>query len=1079
VTADGAARGWERGSPRALHSPAYASLHGGLATVRFTVFWLVPHETGLDEDFEALCLEFPVRAVRLRELRAHWDRLEAMQVVGAGVELPEEPGAPRGMLGRFLEEAQISAQLDHPGIVPVHELGLDAAGFAYFTMKRVRGTTLKEVFAELALGAGGWTETRVLSLILKVCEAMAYAHDKGVIHRDLKPANVMVGKYGEVYVMDWGVAKTRGRSDRRDLRVRADVESGEGAASGARGESEPAHEAPLVTMDGHVLGTPAYMSPEQAAGRVQEMGPQSDVYAVGAMLYQLLAGQAPYLPPGVRLAPFAVLQQVQRGPPRPLRELAPHAQAELVAICERAMARQPKERYADMSALSEDLSAYLEGRVVGAYETGAWAESRKWIKRNPALAASLTAGVLLAFAGLGSVGYVQARGRRAANAEAARADEEARRASARAEDVLRLSALQDLQDLLARADELWPPYPEKIEAFRDWIRDAEQLEAALPDHREKREELRREALPRSEEQRLAEAKEHPDYPELVALRGSLLAKRRALAQRRDGLAEPLPAVNFAQEPEEPAVLNDQAWQLVDPERTVFGEEPRGLVLAQRALELTPEGAPLRASIGDTLAWACFALGRDAEALAAERAALAAAPEGRQTIFKRGLERLEQAVAAASSPEGLQAAEAELPRLAAEAAALEARVSERRDWLFPPEHENARWWQNQLSRLIEGLEALRQPQGGLLTPEGISEEHGWSLPKRLGFAERLRDGFAPAGDHARGWAKALPALRAAYPEFELAPQMGLVPLGPDPDSHLAEFAHLATGEPAVRGADGRLVLREDTGVVLVLLHGRKFWMGAQSQSPAGPNFDPEPPPRQEGARELSVSPFLVSKYELTQGQWLRLAGRNPSLYGTPGQNKWRDDWLASGAPPSLLHPVENVSWSECLQCLRRAGLVLPTEGQWEYAARGGTQTPWWTGAGERSLEGAANLLDRYSIAHTDLDRPGYEDWLDDGAAWHARVGSYEPNPFGLHDVAGNVWEWCLDTRGPTGGPRLDPDADLAEALRLVQRGEKFNRVARGGSFHYDAEFARATWRSDISSAVAIYDVGVRPAMSLRD
>ena len=106
---------------------------------------------------------------------------------------------------RFLEEAQVTGQLDHPGIVPVHELGLDSEGRVYFTMKLVKGEDLRSIFAQVETGEHGWNLTRALGVLLKVCDAMAYGHSKGVIHRDLKPANVMVGKFGEVYVMDWGL----------------------------------------------------------------------------------------------------------------------------------------------------------------------------------------------------------------------------------------------------------------------------------------------------------------------------------------------------------------------------------------------------------------------------------------------------------------------------------------------------------------------------------------------------------------------------------------------------------------------------------------------------------------------------------------------------------------------------------------------------------------------------------------------------------------------------------------------------------------------------------------------------------
>jgi serine/threonine-protein kinase len=266
-------------------------------------------------------------------------------------------------------------------------------------MKLVEGETLREVLDALAQGGGGWSQTRVLGLILKVCEAMSYAHTKGVIHRDLKPSNIMVGRFGEVYVMDWGLAKVLDRPGEKDIRLRPS--EGPRIAKGGRspgGEDTPG--SPLLTMTGEVIGTPAYMSPEQAHGDQAAMGPHSDVYAVGAMLYHVLAGHMPYVPPGESPSTRAVWARVKDGPPHSLDKEATAAPAELVAICERAMARDASRRYPDMSALGGDLSAYLEGRVVRAYETGAWAEARKWMGRNKPLATSLATAILVLAGGL-------------------------------------------------------------------------------------------------------------------------------------------------------------------------------------------------------------------------------------------------------------------------------------------------------------------------------------------------------------------------------------------------------------------------------------------------------------------------------------------------------------------------------------------------------------------------------------------------------------------------------------------------------------------------------------------------------
>ncbi|MCP3914869.1 MAG: protein kinase [bacterium] len=303
---------------------------------------------------------------------------------GEGSEQEIEPET----LSRFLEEAQVTSQLDHPGVVPVHELGVDAQGAVYFTMKLVRGHDLRTTFDMVAAGRGGWNQTRALGVLLKICEAMSYAHDKGVVHRDLKPANVMVGEYGEVHVMDWGLARVEGRKDVRDIRLR-EVESatlGE-VRTDRRDQRETAPDSPLVTMDGSVVGTPYYMPPEQARG--ETVGPRSDVYAVGAMLYHLLTGGMPYHKSGSRMLPRVVLAMVLHGPPQPVRRLAPGVAPELESICVKAMAREPVDRYADMTDLATDLRAYLEGHVVRAHATGALAEMKKWVGRNRVLATTV------------------------------------------------------------------------------------------------------------------------------------------------------------------------------------------------------------------------------------------------------------------------------------------------------------------------------------------------------------------------------------------------------------------------------------------------------------------------------------------------------------------------------------------------------------------------------------------------------------------------------------------------------------------------------------------------------------------
>jgi WD40 repeat protein/tetratricopeptide (TPR) repeat protein len=300
-----------------------------------------------------------------------WDdglgRRLAMKVV-------QEPGG----VERFVAEARVTGRLEHPGVVPVHELGLDSRGRAYFTMTLVEGDGLERVLRKCTAGEDGWTRTRVLGVLVRVCDTVAYAHSKGVIHRDLKPENIMVGRFGEVYVMDWGLARVAGDAPAPQGPPRPPQDEGR-----ARG---PAH---CDTMRGTVLGTPAYMPPEQAAGEIETLDERSDVYAVGAMLYTLLAGRRPYAGRGSRQSTHEVVEAVLRGPPEPLHAISRDAPPELVSICERAMARAKEARYATMNALGDDLRAFLENRVVRAHRTGAMAELRKWIVRNRAVAAAI------------------------------------------------------------------------------------------------------------------------------------------------------------------------------------------------------------------------------------------------------------------------------------------------------------------------------------------------------------------------------------------------------------------------------------------------------------------------------------------------------------------------------------------------------------------------------------------------------------------------------------------------------------------------------------------------------------------
>ncbi len=293
--------------------------------------------------------------------------------------LQGETQARREALRQFLIEAQLTGQLEHPNIVPVHELGTLADGRPYFSMKLVRGRSLSEVVGALSAGDQAirreFTRTRLLTDFLKICDAVAFAHDRGVVHRDLKPANVMIGAFGEVLVMDWGLAKIVGAD------ATLEVGSGSGDAW-AEYFSEQDR-----TIEGHVVGTPAYMSPEQARGDVASVGIASDVYALGAILYEILTRTKPFRGESVA----AILEAVRSGALEPPSTRAPAAgvPAELEAVVEKAMALQPAGRYATVVAMRADIEAYLDGRLLSAARYGPLQLLVKYARRHRAIAAAV------------------------------------------------------------------------------------------------------------------------------------------------------------------------------------------------------------------------------------------------------------------------------------------------------------------------------------------------------------------------------------------------------------------------------------------------------------------------------------------------------------------------------------------------------------------------------------------------------------------------------------------------------------------------------------------------------------------
>jgi len=793
----------------------------------------------------------------------------------------------------FAREARAGGRLSHPGIVTIHGHG-QSDGLAWIAMEFVDGAWTLRDFLDDVSRSGEVPEgydREVARLVAEIADAMQAAHDANVIHRDLKPQNVLITSDDRPKVTDFGLARITDEA--------------------------------ALSVTGEFSGTYYYMSPEQVAAKRAGIDNRTDVFSLGTVLYECLALRRPFEGDTTQ----QVAAQILAKDPPDIRTIRSRAPRDLAVIAAKALEKDPDKRFQTMKELAADLRRWLGHEPILSRPPTRIERIAKWVRRNPArsVAGGITAVAFVLVSGLSMALWSKsteseqrrlaaetsaerereaanlartnekraAAGEREARQEKERADREASAAIAARDDVLRLSALQRLDDLTTEADRLWPAHPENIPELEAWLARAEALVGELPDHEAKLAELRTRARPRT----------------------------------------------------------------------------------------------------------------------------------------------------ATQNEGESAARAE--------------------WTFDDDQD--RWWHNQLERLVDGIRALADEQTGLLW-EGISPQHGWGVGKRLANAVALRDAFAAGGDSARAWTAALPEIRAAYPGLTLTPQLALVPLGPDPDSGLWEFAHLETGDPPLRGADGRLVLGGETGLVFVLLPGGTFSMGAQSTDPDGPNFDPRADDIEGPVHEVTLSPFFLSKYEMTQGQWARFAGQNPSGY-PPGES-------FGGKPITLLDPVEQVSWVDGTILLSRLGLALPSEAQWEYGARAGTTTVWWTGNERDSLEGAANLPDR-AAARAGAPWPSVRDWpeLDDGWAIHAPVGSFAPNPFGLHDVHGNCWEWCQDGyEGHFYGRPAGKDP-------LSSPESSADRVLRGGAFIDTAAQARSAYRSHNSPLLVTDNLGLRPARNI--
>ena len=973
------------------------------------------------------------------------------------------------ILHRFVEEAQIGGQLQHPGIVPVYDLGM-SDGKPFFTMKLVKGKTLAQALADRESVADD--RRGFLAIFEQICQTMAYAHVRGVVHRDLKPANIMIGSFGEVQVVDWGMGKVLERGGVADEKRAAEKQSKLSIIETVRSSGHGTQ-----SVMGSVMGTPAYMPPEQAMGDVERMDERSDVFALGAILCEILSGQPPYVGEPDELIGMAAMSKLDSAHER----LAGcSADDELVELTKRCLLPTPAARPKSAEIVATAVHEYLaqaEAKIHEAQVTAAEERVRAGAARTrQKLAVGM---VVIALLGLAvslwfwrdadaqrGVAEQAATDARTAEKEARAAEGRERTARDAAETNLanfnRLSHVVRLETAKAMEKSLYPAWPDKTEKMRSWLgKEAKELVDALPKLRDTLAALAKRAKPQSDEDLANARRTHPRGAALTALERGLSSMQKAHAIRSGSAKHEPFTLDESKLPNTHRELNELARPLVEPKRKVFGREAEGLALARRAVSLAPETGDDRAMVTDTLAWALFAIGLDAEAVEQSKAALSAATKSKRGEYEGRLKKLQAAVKAAKGASATTAINY-----------LAEHVSELRDVVFPLAFEDA------------ADQFLHDTLKGLVTDiDSFAKTEVTAVEQRLAWSERVEE--LTITRHQAKWDEARLAVlaadgvtaskRYATKRFELKPQMGLIPIGMNPQSKLWEFYHLRSAwdpdkqpDPAAieiptYGENGKLDM-DGRGIVFVLIPGGKFFMGAQNTDESGPNFEAEALPNEGPVREVELAPYFLARHELTQGQWARLTGGD-----YPSWHKLGYEYDGIPVPIGDSHPVEQVSWTMCDELLTRHGFLLPTEAQWEYGCRGGESTPWFTGNRPGSLEGFANILDKTGQS-VPPEWPGGAAF-DDRYKGPSPVGTYDPNAFGLHDVHGNVWEWCRDRVGSYSLPTRAGDG-----LRQP-RPSSGQRATRGGSYRSPAPNARAALRVRNSPAIRINYFGVRPAREI--